>query len=512
MSPDPEPPGPAPVDPPHDLRLAPSLAAACLAALLVVRLSAPAAVAAALLAAVLAGGSASAGWLLARGRARGLGNRTGALVLRAAALALAVAATTFAAGAAQTDSRESGPWRRLDGAVVVVEGRVTGDPVLLPPAWPGAPARAAWMLTAERVRTAGAAPRSQAARAPVRVLGPASGLPDFDARVRVRGRLVRSPAGERAVAVVLSSDAPVLVGPPGRAHRLARSVRAAEQELAQRLPGDAGALLPGVTVGDTTRVPDDLRAAMRAAGLTHLTAVSGSHFSLVATLTLTVAAVSGVRRRWCPAVVVGAMAAMVVLVHPSASVVRAAAMGLVGVWGMLLGRPARAPAALAAAAIVLLVADPWLAGELGFVLSVLATAGIVLLAGPLARRWEPALGRTFAPALAVPVAAQLACGPAVVAIAPAFTTYAIPANLAAAPAVAPATVLGLLAGALEPWCAPLAHALAWGAGAACWWIGAVARVASHAPGASVPWLSGAAGVGVLAVAGLCVSRLLVSRR
>ena len=73
------------------------------------------------------------------------------------------------------------------------------------------------------------------------------------------------------------------------------------------------------------------------------------------------------------------MAAMVLLVHPSPSVVRAAAMGLVASGGCCSGARTGAPAALAAAVVVLLVADPWLAGELGFVLSVLATGAIVLL-------------------------------------------------------------------------------------------------------------------------------------
>jgi competence protein ComEC len=481
-----------------DLRLAPALGAGWASALVVVRLPAASgrtAALACLVVAVLVG---------VAGRRRGSWSCM-------VAFALVVAAATLGAGAAQVASRDSGPWQQLEGERVAVVGRVAGDPLVLQPAWPGAPGRAIWLLTAEEVGTTGPEPRWRRARAPLRVLGPVSGAPPFDARVRVRGRLEPEPAGQRAVAVLLTTQPVVVVGKPGSAHRLAHGVRAAEHDLAARLAGDARALLPGVTVGDTSGVPEDLRAAMRAAGLTHLTAVSGAHFSLVAMLALTIAGASGVPRRWRPGVVLVAMAAMVVLVHPSPSVVRAAAMGLVGVWGMVLGRPARAPAALAAAVVVLLVGDPWLAGELGFVLSVLATGGIVLAGGALARRWEPSFGRVVATALAVPVAAQLACGPAVVAIAPAFTTYAIPANLVAAPAVAPATVLGLVAGVVEPWCAPLAHVLACGAGAACWWIGAVARVAAHAPGATVAWLPGAAGVATLALAGLCVSRLLLVR-
>jgi competence protein ComEC len=162
--------------------------------------------------------------------------------------------------------------------------------------------------------------------------------------------------------------------------------------------------------------------------------------------------------------------------------------------------------------VVLLVSDPWLAGELGFLLSVLATGGLVLLGGPLAQQWSSRCGRPVAQALAMPVAAQLVCAPAILLATPSVAMYAIPANLLVAPAVAPGTVLGLAAGGLAsvwPWGA---HMLALGAGAACWWIGAVARTAAAAPGAQLAWEQGPVGIVLLAVAGLCAARLLVSRR
>nr|WP_281362139.1 ComEC/Rec2 family competence protein [Cellulomonas humilata] len=271
-------------------------------------------------------------------------------------------------------------------------------------------------------------------------------------------------------------------------------------------------MLPGVTVGDTSTVPADLVGALRTAGLTHVTAVSGAHFSLVAALVLALASALRLPRWARVAVAFAAMACMVLVVHPSPSVLRAATMGLVAVLGVLLGRPHRAPAALAATVVVLLVADPWLAGELGFVLSVLATGGLVLLGGPLAERWAPACGRPLATALALPVAAQLVCAPVILLLTPTVALYAVPANVLVAPAIAPATVLGLAAGCVAPWWSGGAHVLSLGAGAACWWIGAVTRVAAAAPGAQVEWLPGWAGVAVLTVAGACALRLLVVHR
>ncbi len=61
--------------------------------------------------------------------------------------------------------------------------------------------------------------------------------------------------------------------------------------------------------------------------------------------------------------------------------------------------------------IGLLVVDPWLARDYGFALSVLATAGLLVLAGPLAAALGRVLPRSLALVLAVPIAAQLACQP-----------------------------------------------------------------------------------------------------
>ena len=488
-----------------DLRLAPSAAAAWLAAMLVVRAPAAcglgaaivcAAVAVVVLVAAARGGEPAGPWRFVRA------------VSPSVALVLLVAAVTAGAGAAQVGSRESGRWADLAGAEVVVTGVVGGDPVALPPAWPGAPARESWLLTVESLAPDADPAQARRVRAPVRVLGPADGGASLGARVMVVGTVRDTPRGERPVALLIADGPARVLARAGPWWRAGETVRSAVQHLARPLTGDARALLPGVTVGDTSGVPADLTDALRVAGLTHLTAVSGAHFSLVAMLVLAGAGLVRVPRRARAPVVLAAMAAMVFVVHPSPSVLRAAVMGLVGVWALLLDRPARAPAALATSVVVLLVIDPWLAGEVGFALSALATAGIVVVAQPLAVRWSR-WGRAAATALAVPVAAQLLCAPVIVLLTPSVSLYAVPANLVAGPAVAPATVLGLAAGVAEPWCHPLGQALAWAAGGACWWIGAVARCAAALPGARTAWLPGTVGAVVLALAGICVARLLL---
>jgi competence protein ComEC len=188
-----------------------------------------------------------------------------------------------------------------------------------------------------------------------------------------------------------------------------------------------------------------------------------------------------VRGRWLYAVGAAGIAGFVLLARAEPSVLRAAAMGTVALVGMGAGGRRRGARGLGACVVALMLLDPALASSPGFALSALATAGIVLLAPPwrdALRRWLP---RWAAEAIAVPTAAQLACTPLVAALSGQVSLVAVGANLVAAPAVAPATVLGLSGGLLGACWAPLGRL----AGApAAWSAGWIAMVARH--GASLP--------------------------
>jgi competence protein ComEC len=142
---------------------------------------------------------------------------------------------------------------------------------------------------------------------------------------------------------------------------------------------------------------------------------------------------------------------------------------------------------LTTAILVLLFVDPWLARSQGFVLSVCATAGILLAANPLAARLSRWMPRWCALVVAVPLAAQSACLPAVVALSGEVSMVGIAANVVAAPLVAPATIAGLVGGLLD-----LLHgglALVPGTIAA-WSAAGILTIAHHAAGlagAAVPW-------------------------
>ncbi|NMR19329.1 ComEC/Rec2 family competence protein [Cellulomonas fimi] len=423
--------------------------------------------------------------------------RRAALRGQAVLVLLAAAATAFTA-AAQLGQRDAGLLGRLveERATVSVVGTVRSEPMpLAAPSWSAGGERYRVVLTVEHVTGRGL---TGAAAGRVLVLGnaPWAGA-SYGARAQVAGRLQPVDDGDPVVALLIAGELRV-VEPPGpidlRVGRIRRSLLEASDDLSP----DARGLVPGIAVGDTSRIPDDLDEAMRVTGLTHLTAVSGAHFAIVAAVVLGLTGLVGLPRSARAVVVAVVMVGFVLLVHPEPSVVRAAAMGAVGVGGLLLGRPARALPALAVAGTVLLLLDPWLARSYGFVLSVVATAGIVVLTEPLARRLGAVLPQAVAYVVAVPLAAQLACAPIVVLLSAGLASYAVPANVVAAPAVAPATVAGVLAALVAPWWPAAGTALAHVAGAATWWISGVARVAAGLPLARLPWPEGPPGAVLLA--------------
>jgi competence protein ComEC len=202
----------------------------------------------------------------------------------------------------------------------------------------------------------------------------------------------------------------------------------------------------------------------------------------------------------------------VVLARPSPSVLRAAVMGAIALLALASGRPRSALPPLGAAVLVLVFVSPPLARDPGFALSVLATAGLIVLApGWAAWLRSHRIPTGAAEALAVPAAATVATAPIIAAISGTVSLVSIPANLLAEPAVAPATVLGVLAAVVSPVSDVAAGWLAWLAGVPVRWLVAVGTRAAHAPLAAVSWPGGIAGAAVLA-GGLAVAVPVLRRR
>jgi competence protein ComEC len=187
-------------------------------------------------------------------------------------------------------------------------------------------------------------------------------------------------------------------------------------------------------------------------------------------------------------------------------------MGVIGLVALVTGSRRAALPALSAAVLVLVLADPDLAATPGFALSVLATGGLLVLAPTWRERLARRMPGWLADAIAVPAAAQAACGPVVVAISASLGLLAVPANLLAVPAVAPATITGVAAALLAPLWMPLAQAVAWLGYLPTAWLVLVARVGAGLPGAELPWPDGTPGALLLAALTVVVLVALPRRR
>ncbi len=298
-------------------------------------------------------------------------------------------------------------------------------------------------------------------------------------RVVVEGRL-RPPSPEartwlarRHVSARLNIDEAGPARAGGFLSRMANGVRRTLAAGARPLEPEQRALLTGMVFGDdrdqSVAVADDFRAA----GLTHLLAVSGQNVAFVLVVAGPVLRRLGLRGRWAASLAVIAFFGLVTRWEPS--VIRASAMAALAVTATGLGRPASRRRLLALAVAGVVLVDPLLVHSVGFQLSVGASAGILALAGPLARSLPGP--RWLSEALAVTLAAQVGVAPILVPVFGGLPVASIPANLLAVPAAGPLMIwgctAGLAAGVLGPPFDGLLHLpsawlLTWVAGVARW--------------------------------------------
>jgi competence protein ComEC len=169
---------------------------------------------------------------------------------------------------------------------------------------------------------------------------------------------------------------------------------------------------------------------------------------------------------------------------------------------VLAGRRRQAIPVLAATVIVLMTLAPQLAVDIGFALSVAATAALILLA-PIwsARLVAAGWPKILADAICVALAAQLVTAPLIAAISGRFSLISVLANVIAGVVVPPITVLGTLAAVLvAPWPAAAGLLIRF-TGPEVWWLLRVAHAAARVPGAAVPVPSGWGGMLTVALAG-----------
>ncbi|MFC1464479.1 MAG: ComEC/Rec2 family competence protein [Candidatus Brachytrichaceae bacterium NZ_4S206] len=231
---------------------------------------------------------------------------------------------------------------------------------------------------------------------------------------------------------------------------------AVRQTVRRILPQPEAALLNGILIGDDKDIPEDVQEAFRRTGTSHIVAISGFNVSVVIALVIPLLS-RLLNPRRAALFAIPAIAIYTVFVGASASVVRAAVMAGIGLFGALFWRKGFTLNTLCAAACFMFIANPQTLFDVGFQLSFMATLGLVLyadrLSGPV-RAWvQPRLRNEHAQKAAmlildgalVTLAAQLTTLPLILATYNQFSNVALLANVLILPLQPPIMILGGLA-------------------------------------------------------------------
>ena len=169
-------------------------------------------------------------------------------------------------------------------------------------------------------------------------------------------------------------------------HRNDRSLAALPRRLAHFLgqrvekifPGEGAPFLKALLLGDDSGFTEEQESDLSETGLYHITAVSGMHFGY---LFMLLSFLVGIHRpKRLAAITIPVVVLYMLLVGASASVVRACIMMLFVLAGPLLDRESDSLTSLAAALLILLLANPLSIGGVGLQLSFASMVGLLVLA------------------------------------------------------------------------------------------------------------------------------------
>ena len=220
--------------------------------------------------------------------------------------------------------------------------------------------------------------------------------PGFDRRAYLAQRQVRLELAATRV-----SNHPAAWSPAQLPSQLRGGYRSAIEAV---LPQPHAAVLLGVVLGIRGGVPLRLEQALQATGLVHLLVLSGLKVAVFARLEGS--ALTPLLGRWSTLPVLALVGLYALAGGATPAAVRAAAMGGLALLATRLGRPTHVWTSLAVVGAAMLGWHPELAWDVGFQLSFLGTAAIVLLTPSIAARlgWLPGILRE---PFAVTLAAQV---------------------------------------------------------------------------------------------------------
>lgn len=303
---------------------------------------------------------------------------------------------------------------------------------------------------------------------------------------------LRAPnAGSLTTSVIFTRGPPVVIDGAPWWQRWADPLHENLHHATAGLTREEAGLLAGLAVGDSSEMPTDVTDDFRTTGLAHLVVTSGFHTNLVlgSVMLVAFACRAGPRAQFVVAVVT--LLAFVILVGPQPSVLRAAVLAALVCLAFALSRPSSGLSALAVAVTLVLLIAPYLAGELGFALSVSACVGLIVFAFRWSRKLEHrGWPRAAAVAVTIPVAAQAAVTPLLVGIDGEISLVSVPVNILSTFVAAPAVVISVATIAAASIWMPLGELVAQVAAIPVRGLIFLAEKGAQVPGGTLPWPQG----------------------
>lgn len=233
--------------------------------------------------------------------------------------------------------------------------------------------------------------------------------------IPVRGDLIRITDLEgltvtsRDPVLFTNPDSITVEAVPGIPH-LRRMIRDGVRRRLARLDRRGGAMVPALLLGDRGSLSQELSDAVRVSGAAHVLALSGMHLGVLAVI-LHVGTSRILGRRFQDVLAVPVLAAYVWIAGWIPSLVRALVLILLARMARFAGRSVPVPLLLARTVVVTALLAPRIVGNVGFQLSLLALAGIVLLSPVLLDTLGRILPRPLAAYVGVTLAAMIATAP-----------------------------------------------------------------------------------------------------
>jgi len=258
-----------------------------------------------------------------------------------------------------------------------------------------------------------------------------------------------------------------------------------EARLNRLFPEPHASLAAGLLTGSRRGIPEHLSESFMRSGLTHIVAISGFNITIVITIVLGALFWLPLRWRLLPAAL--SIIAFTVFVGASASVVRAAIMGILGLFAITTSRRSDVRLAILWTAFFMLLWNPkhlWYDGS--FQLSFAAVIGLAELSPlikPFLTRLPNVLG--VREALEATMAAQLSAVPIGCLLFGNLSLISPLANILVAPAIPLAMLLTFLAAIASYIAFPAGQLLSYAGWAVLQWIIGVAEICARMPFASL---------------------------